>query len=89
VTKLLDHGNVTMVMSERTVSASSFKAHCLALLDEVAATGQQIVVTKRGRPVARVVAVDEPEDLAGSVTYHVSDDELITPLQERWDAWTE
>lgn len=84
-----DHGTMTMVMSERIVTASSFKAHCLAMLDEVAATGQQIVITKRGCPVARVVAVNEPEDLAGSVTYHVSDEELIAPLDERWDAWTD
>ena len=69
-----------MVMSDRTVSASSFKTHCLALLDEVAATGEQIVVTKRGRPVARVVAVDEPDGLEGSVRFNVSDDELIAPL---------
>jgi prevent-host-death family protein len=36
-------------MSERTVPASKFKAQCLAMLDEVAATGEEIVVTKRGR----------------------------------------
>ncbi|HEX4363638.1 MAG TPA: type II toxin-antitoxin system Phd/YefM family antitoxin [Solirubrobacteraceae bacterium] len=76
-------------MSEHTVSASQFKARCLAMLDEVAATGEQIVVTKRGRPVARVVAMEQPEGLGGSVTYHVSDDELVAPLDERWDAWTE
>ena len=45
-------------------------------------------MTKRGRPVARVVAIEEPAGLAGSVTYHVSDEELIAPLDERWDAWT-
>jgi prevent-host-death family protein len=78
-----------MVMPEHTVSASQFKARCLAMLDEVAATGEQIVVTKRGRPVARVVAMEQPEGLGGSVTYHVSDDELVAPLDERWDAWTE
>ncbi|MDQ3722411.1 MAG: type II toxin-antitoxin system Phd/YefM family antitoxin [Actinomycetota bacterium] len=74
-----------MVMSERTVPAGRFKAQCLAMLDEVAATGEQIVVTKRGRPVARVVAIEEPIGLGGSVTYHVSDEELIAPLDERWE----
>ncbi len=78
-----------MVMAERIVPASRFKAHCLAMLDEVAATGEQIVVTKRGRPVARVVAIEEPAGLAGSVTYNVTDEELIAPLDERWDAWTQ
>jgi prevent-host-death family protein len=75
-----------MVMSERTVPASHFKAHCLAMLDEVAATGEQILVTKRGRPVARIVAIEEPAGLSGSVTYHVSDEELIAALDEPWDA---
>ena len=81
-----DHGNVTMVMAERTVTASRFKAQCLAMLDEVAATGEEIVVTKRGRPVARLVAVGPPAGLSGSVTFHVSDEELLAPLEERWDA---
>jgi prevent-host-death family protein len=67
-------------------SASQFKAHCLALLDDVALTGEEIVVTKRGRPVARLVAIDEPRPLAGSVSFHVSDDELIAPLDVAWDA---
>ncbi|MDX6720831.1 MAG: hypothetical protein QOJ63_3085 [Solirubrobacteraceae bacterium] len=74
-----------MVMS-RTVSASRFKAQCLAMLDEVAATGEEILVTKRGRPVARVVALSQPAELAGSVSFLVSDDELVAPLDERWDA---
>lgn len=43
-------------------------------------------MTKRGRPVARVVAIDEPQALGGSVTFHVSDDELIAPLDVAWDA---
>ncbi len=75
-----------MVMSERTVSASQFKAKCLAMLDEVAATGEEIVVTKRGRAVARVSAAKEPNGLRGSVTFNVSDEKLIEPLDMTWDA---
>jgi prevent-host-death family protein len=76
---------VTMVMA-RTISASQFKAHCLAILDEVGSGGEEIVVTKRGRAVARVVAAGAPDSLRGSVTYHVSDEELSEPLAARWDA---
>ena len=75
---------VTMVM--QTLSASQFKARCLALLDDVALTGEEVVVTKRGRPVARLVAIDAPQPLAGSVRFHVSDDELLAPLDVAWDA---
>jgi len=77
---------MTMVMSTRTVPASQFKAKCLSMLDEVAATGEEIVVTKRGRAVARVSAATEPESLRGSVTFNVSDEELIEPLEIEWDA---
>jgi prevent-host-death family protein len=73
-----------MVMQR--ISASQFKARCLALLDDVALTGEEIVVTKRGKPVARLVAIDEPKPLAGSVAFHVSDDDLVAPLDIAWDA---
>jgi prevent-host-death family protein len=74
------------MMAERTISASRFKSECLALLDEVARQGSTLVITKRGRPVARVIAAAPPPSLEGSVTYHVSDDELLAPLDEPWEA---
>lgn len=77
-----------MVMATRTVSASQFKAQCLAMLDEIAATGEEIVVTKRGRAVARVSPATEPESLRDSVTFNVSDEELVEPLDIEWDAYT-
>ena len=51
---------VTMVkeMASRIVKASEFKAKCLKLMDEVAATGDTITVTKNGRPVVEVRAVE-------------------------------
>ena len=38
----------------KTIPAGTFKNTCLALLDEVAESGVEYVVTKRGKPVARV-----------------------------------
>ena len=70
----------------RTIPAGRFNAQCLRLLDEVAETGETIVVTKRGRPVARVEPVEEPPSLKGSVIYLVSDEELIAPIDEIWNA---
>ena len=43
----------------RTIEASEFKANCLKLMDEVAASGQAIVITKHGRPVARLAPIRE------------------------------
>ncbi len=39
-------------MKERVLSASEFKAKCLACLDEIEQSGETIIVTRRGRPVA-------------------------------------
>jgi len=45
---------------ETTVQAGEFKAKCLELMDRVAETGGAIVITKRGRPIARLVPVEPP-----------------------------
>lgn len=73
---------MTMVM--RTISASQFKAKCLAILDEVA-EGDEVIVTKRGHPVAKVVPIEASQgDLRGSVTQLVSDEELMAPFDD-WE----
>ena len=47
-------------MSGRRLNASDFKARCLALLDEVQASGESITILKHGRPVAEVRPVSPP-----------------------------
>jgi len=42
--------------------AGKFKAKCLAIMDEVQAKRQSIVITKRGRPVAKLVPIDSDLD---------------------------
>jgi prevent-host-death family protein len=70
----------------KTLTATRFKAQCLALLDEVAETGESLLITKRGLPVARVDPVAPPASLRGSVTFVGADEDLIAPLPEQWDA---
>lgn len=69
------------------IGAGQFKARCLALLDEVASTGKEVVVTKRGRPVARVVPLraDGENNLVGSVDYD-SEEDLLDPVAMDWKA---
>lgn len=69
----------------RTIPAGRFKAQCLRLLDEVAETGETIVVTKRGKPVAKIEPIADPPSLKGSVVYLVDDDELLFSTGEVWD----
>jgi len=46
------------------IAAGVFKAQCLALLDEVQQQRKEIVITKRGRPVARLIPVDQAKPVA-------------------------
>lgn len=76
-----------MSMAKRTVAAGEFKQGCLALIDQVAASKDEIVITKRGKPVARLVPLEDPREherqlLAawrGKARQLVSDDELVEP----------
>ena len=53
-------------MKPRTVPAGKFKAECLRIMDEVAAGGRPVVITKRGKPVARLVpAASAATDVMG------------------------
>ena len=47
-------------MKESTLTATEFKAKCLRLLDDVANQGDSIIITKRGRPIAKVEPVSRP-----------------------------
>jgi prevent-host-death family protein len=76
-------------MGTRLVSripAGQFKARCLAILDDVQRQRRGVLITKRGKPVARVVPVEDADggdSLRGSVLY---EGDLLSPLGERWDA---
>ena len=67
----------------REVPAGEFKAKCLALLDQVSVTRQEIVVTKRGRAVARIVPIEKAPSLRGSV---LRADDIIEPIDVVWES---
>ena len=71
------------------IPAGEFKAKCLKLLDDVRTSGVEIIVTKRGLPVARVVPVQgEPErPLYGYLKGQVEIlGDIRSPIEEIWDA---
>ena len=72
-------------MRRRFVAAESFEAQCLGLMDEVAASGEPIVVTKRGNPIMMIVpaAWQDPHDLIGSI---VEERDLLAPIDADWKA---
>ena len=50
-------------MATKRIGAGAFKQTCLSLLDEVAARHTEVIVTKRGRPVARLVPIESAEEI--------------------------
>lgn len=78
----------------RTIPASQFKQHCLQILDTVDEEG--IVITKRGKPVAKLTAIDSHETsahLIGSMKgmFQITDDLFSTGVEwsadgPEWDA---
>ncbi len=75
----------------KTIPAGQFKQTCLRLLEEVRATGEAIVVTKRGVPVAQLapLAPDPDDDWLGAMrgTAKVRGD-LVAPAtdEDEWEA---
>ena len=71
------------------IPAGEFKAKCLQLMELVARSGKSITITKRGKPVAKLVPADAATPraslfgrLAGTVAY---EHDLISPLDDAWD----
>jgi prevent-host-death family protein len=88
------HGPMTMEVAvtkaEVEIPAGEFKARCLKLMDQVRTTRRPIVITKRGKPVARMVPVEEAEPrreifgcMRGTVTIH---GDIVGPTGEEWHA---
>lgn len=72
----------------RTFTASEFKAKCLKIMDEVAESGERVVITKRGKPVAELSQARERRAskygaLRGMITYR---GDVISPTGVEWKA---
>jgi prevent-host-death family protein len=73
---------------KQTIAAGEFKAKCLHLLDEVQQSRKEIVITKRGRAVARLLPVEETMPAVfGRMkgTGRILGD-IVGPTGEKWDA---
>ena len=74
------------------IKAAEFKARCLRLMERVARTRETIIITKRGRPVAQLVPLDEQETsqplfgcLAGTVRH---EGDVVSAIEADWAAVT-
>ena len=75
-------------MDDKYVAATEFKANCLRLMDEVAQQRRPIIITKRGKPVAKLVPVEEKViDLFGRMAGSIKIcGDIINPIEDL--AWT-
>ncbi|PYT54455.1 MAG: type II toxin-antitoxin system prevent-host-death family antitoxin [Acidobacteria bacterium] len=73
----------------KQMRASAFKARCLTVMKDIQATGEPVVVTKRGTPVVKVVpVVPEKSDLFGFMAGEfkvVGDIESPVVPQKQWE----
>jgi prevent-host-death family protein len=70
------------------IPAAVFKAECLKLMDEVARTGQPVIITKHGKPVAQLVPIPAQ---SGSLFGYMKDTvkikgDVVAPIDEEWSA---
>ena len=85
----VQHMRVAMATGNtRTITASEFRAKCLQLMDEVAATGEEIIITKNGRPVSRLIPYREkPKSLFGiDRDKIVILGDIVEPIDVEWEA---
>jgi prevent-host-death family protein len=73
----------------KRMAAGKFKAECLAVMDQVSQTGEAVLITKHGKPVAKLVAPDNSADdvfgfMAGKVKIVGDIVGPVTPLED-WE----
>ena len=70
----------------RTMKASEFKARCLKLMDEVAESGEEIVITKYGRPVSKLIPYRrKPKSFFGADKGRMRIiGDIVSPMPAEW-----
>ena len=72
----------------RTIKASEFKAKCLKIMEEVAATGEAVLITKNGVPISKLIPASRtPETLFGALKGSaLINGDIVSPVDSTWDA---
>lgn len=74
---------------KRLIQAGKFKAQCLKIMDDVQKKKYSLIITKRNKPIAKLVPLEEEKSskLFGKMkgTAHIKGD-IIQSIGEEWDA---
>jgi prevent-host-death family protein len=72
----------------KTIGAGAFKAKCLSIIDDIHANHGELIITKRGKPMAKLVPIakETPESIFGALrglaTIH---GDIVAPIVEPWE----
>lgn len=84
-----DHGHINrMQIVTKAIKASEFKAKCLALIDQVAASGDKLVITKNGKPLVELVPHRPKKQSPFGIwkdSVKITGD-IISPIDVEWEA---
>ncbi|GAB7125590.1 hypothetical protein JCM19000A_00970 [Silvimonas sp. JCM 19000] len=71
---------------ETVMAAGVFKTHCLKTIDAVA-KGDVVIITKHGKPLAKLVPMPGRQKLFGALRDSViKADDLVSPIEDEWEA---
>ena len=72
-----------------TLAVAKFKAECLREIEQVHQTGEPLIITKRGKPIVKIISIPESDQTAhfGCMkdTMTIVGD-ILSPIDESWDA---
>jgi prevent-host-death family protein len=76
----------------KTMPAGEFKARCLKVMEDVRKYRTSVVITKKGKPVAKLVPVEEPARdvfgcMAGTAKIVGDVEAPVLPPIDKWNAW--
>jgi prevent-host-death family protein len=80
--------NYGHILIDMNIPAAIFKAECLKLMDDVARTGQSLVITKHGKPVAQLSPIPaQSRSLFGYMKHTMRlEGEILAPIDAAWSA---
>lgn len=84
----VDLVTIMVMKTARTMKASEFKARCLEVMDTVARTGDPVILTKRGKPVAKICPITPSRSsIYGFMKGRIEIlGDIISPIDVVWDA---
>ncbi len=73
------------------IAISQFKSHCLAIIEKLQINQQPIIITKRNKEIAQVLPINTDKVQLFGIFKNRAEikDDILEPIQEKWDAENE